>query len=89
MSQLVAVAVSWASELGFPFALPQETIVERVETRVNAKGEDFKKALNAVLHLSGESFKLSKGNEWGAKLADYLADERESEAQMETYSDKN
>ena len=88
VTQLVAIAVSWASELGLPIALLQETIVERVETRVNEKGEDFKKALNSVIHLSGESFKLSKGNEWGTKLANYLGDERESESQAGTYSEQ-
>ena len=88
IGQLVAVAVSWASELGCPVKLSQESLIEKVEWRLENKQEDFKKALNAVLRSGGEVFRLSKGAEWGRRLADSLCDKRGSEAQEGTYSEQ-
>ena len=88
VNQLVAAAVSWASDLSRPIQLCQETLVSDVESRISEKRETFKKAFDSVLHINGESFKLSKGEEWGQRLADFISDTRDSEWKAGTYSEQ-
>ena len=88
VEQLIAVAVSWASHLQCPIKLCRATLAREVESRISKKKEDFRKALNWVLRSNGESFQLSKGPEWGARLADDLSDRRESEAKAEAHSEQ-
>ena len=37
--------------------------------------------------MAGEEYKLSKGTEWGKRLADHISDQRESEASAESLSE--
>ena len=61
VEQLVTVAKSWAEELNYDTANWPEDLIERVELRLKEKKEqDFKRALDAVLHLYDPTFKLSK-----------------------------
>ena len=56
--------------------------------RIAEKKQGFHKAFNAVLYLNGEKqFKLSKGAEWGKRLADCLLEMRDSEWKSGTYSE--
>ena len=89
VEQLISVAVSWASYLERPIKLSRVTLSREVESRISMKGEDFRKALNWVLWTNGESFQLSKGLEWGTRLANHLSDRRESEAKAEGNSQQN
>ena len=89
VDELTTVAVDWASELKQPLNLCQETLVIEVTRRIKEKQEDFEKAFNSVLHLNGESFKLSKGSTWGERLADHLIDKRNSEIENGVYSEQS
>ena len=88
VDQLVAVAMAWASDSRFPIKLRRETLVQEVSRRISERKEGFKKAFNCVLHLRGEQFKLSKGTEWGSRLADHLINQGNLEAENGTYSDQ-
>ena len=79
--QLVEVAVTWASDLQYQVKLPQETLIRMVKSRINKKKGCFKTAFNDTLHENGERFQLSKGHEWGKRLADHLSGKRESEVE--------
>ena len=88
VAQLVSVAATWASDLSKPIELNQETLAQKVSQRIQEKNEGFQKALNSVLYLNGEKqFKLSKGTEWGKRLADRLLETRNSELDLGTYSE--
>lgn len=88
VGQLVSVATTWASDLSKPIRLDEETLAECVSQRISEKNEGFQKALNTVLYLKGEKqFKLSKGEEWGKRLADCLLEMRDSEWESGTYSE--
>ena len=88
VGQLVAVAATWASDLSKPIKLDEETLARKVSQRIAEKKEGFQKALNSVLYLNGEKeFKLSKGAEWGKRLADCLLETRNSELESGTYSE--
>ena len=90
VAQLVSVAAAWASDLSKPIELNQDALARKVSERIEEKKEGFQKALNAVLHRSGErQFKLSKGAEWGKRLADYLLETRDSELDSGTYSENS
>ena len=93
VEQLVTVAVAWASDLQKPIKLPQETLIRMAKNRINEKARDFEQAFNDICHLKGEGFnmkgkrfKLSKGYEWGKRLADHLSDMRESESKADVHS---
>ena len=88
VEQLIAVAVSWASHLQRPIKLCRATLAREVESRISKKKEDFRKALNWVLWSNGEPFQLSKGPEWGTRLADHLSERRASEAKAEAHSER-
>ena len=89
VDQLVTIARSWAAELNYDTALWPEDLTEKVEQRLREKGgQDFKKALDAVLRCHS-TFKLSKGHEWGARLADHLIRDGDSEVKKGTYSENN
>lgn len=84
--QLVSVATTWAACLSQPVALSQEVLVQEVKDRIQSKNFGFHKSFNDILHCHGEQFKLSKGTEWGKRLADHLSDERERESMRGAYS---
>ena len=87
VAQLVSVATIWASGLLKPIKLNKETLAEKVSQRIAEKKGGFERALNSVLYLNGEKeFKLSKGAEWGKRLADCLLETRNSELESGTYS---
>ena len=87
IDELVEVAVSWADELQKPILMTRKDLVLKVESRVYCKGETFHRAFNGILHMARYDFELGKGCEWGARLANYLSDKRESEYQTGIYSD--
>ena len=87
VDQLVAVAVNWASDLQQPINMCSTELTLKVEARICQKGLKFQKALNDILNAAGEEYKLSKGSEWGERLADYTSDLRESEAEAGTYAE--
>ena len=88
VGQLVSVAATWASDLSKPIKLNQESLAENVSRRITEKKQGFQKAFNSVLCLNGENqFKLSKGAEWGRRLADCLLETRNSELESGTYSE--
>lgn len=88
VEQLVAVALSWASELEYSVGLTQEDLVRDVRCRISQQDPDFKRAFDWVIRQNGDSFKLSKGSKWGQRLADYLSDIRDLEAKDGTYSEQ-
>ena len=88
VEQLVAVAISWASELEYSVGLTQDDLVREVNCRISQKDADFKGAFDSVLRLNGDSFKLSKGTQWGQRLADYVSDIRDLEAETGTYTEQ-
>ena len=71
VAELVDVASSWAEELKKPIRMGLSDVIDQVSDRIEHRQETFSKALNSVLHLNGESFRLQKGSEWGRRLADY------------------
>ena len=88
VGQLVSVAATWASDLSKPIKLNRQTLAQKVSQRIAEKKQGFQKAFNAVLYLNGEKqFKLSKGAEWGKRLADSLLEMRDSEWESGTYSE--
>ena len=88
VAQLVLVATIWASDLSKPIGMNQETLAQKVSQRIEEKNEGFQRALNSVLYLNGDrQFKLSKGAEWGKRLADCLLKTRNSELDSGTYSE--
>ena len=87
IDQLVAVAANWASDLQQPINICSTELSQRVEARICQKGFKFQKALNDILRMAGEEYKLSKGIEWGERLADHISVHRESQAEMGTYSE--
>ena len=88
VEQLVSVATTWAAALSQPVALSQEVLVQEVKDRIQCKNLGFDKSFNDILHCHGEQFKLSKGTEWGKRLADHLSDERERESMRGAYSEE-
>lgn len=88
VEQLVDVALTWASELEYSVGLTQGELARDVKRRISQQNADFKRAFNSVIRLNGDSFKLSKGSQWGQRLADYLSDIRDLEAKAGTYSDQ-
>lgn len=86
VEQLVSVATTWAADLSQPVALSQEVLLQEVKDRIQSKNFGFHKSFNDILHCHGEQFKLSKGTEWGKRLADHLSDERERESMRGAYS---
>jgi len=87
VSQLVSVATTLASETPYPIQMDQEKLTGEVESRIKEKQEGFKKALDSVLYLHGEKYKLTKGIEWGSKLADLLSDKRDAEVEAQLYAE--
>ncbi|MDE2990592.1 MAG: hypothetical protein OXU21_05940 [Chloroflexota bacterium] len=87
IAELVSVAMTLASDSPYPIQMGQDKLIQEVENRINEKKEGFKKALNSVLHLHGEKYKLSKGIEWGSRLADFLSDMRDAEVKARVYSE--
>ena len=87
IDELVSVAISLASETPYPIKLSHEDLVREVGRQVVEKKKDFKKAFNDILHCNGEEFKLSKGMEWGKRLADFLSDRRDFESKACMYSE--
>ena len=85
--ELVSVAMTLASESPYPIQMGQEKLIQEVESRINEKQEGFKKALDSVLHVHGEKYKLSKGIAWGSRLADFLSDKRDAEVKAQVYSE--
>lgn len=85
--ELVTVAMALASDSPHPITLCHEYLVEEVKQRIKEKNEGFQKAFNNVLYLNEEEFELHKGTEWGTKLADFLFDRRETEANADGYSE--
>lgn len=81
VEQLIAVAVAWASDLSKPISMDQRTLVRDVDARISPTIK-FEKALNDILHFNNEQFKLSKGTEWGERLADLLFETRDSEREL-------
>lgn len=77
--ELVTVAIAISSETPHPIKLSHEVLVEEVDAQIS-ETKDFKKAFNDVMRTRGEEFKLSKGTEWGRRLADLLSDKRDTEA---------
>ena len=88
VAQLVSVAITLASETPYPIQMDQEKLAGEVESRIKEKQEGFKKALDSVLYLHGEEYKLSKGIEWGRKLADFLSKKRDAEVEAQLYSEE-
>ena len=95
VDQLVTVAVTWASDLQYRVTLAQETLIRMVKRRIDEKAGCFKKAFNDTLYMKGEGFnmkgerfKLSKGCEWGKRLADHLSDKRKCEAEAGVDSER-
>ena len=86
IDQLVTVATNWASDLKKPINMCPAELTQRVEGRICQKGIDFQKALNDVLCTAGEEYKLSKGIEWGERLADHISLLREQQAEAGEYS---
>ena len=83
VEELVSVAVAWMSDLQQPINLSQTSLVGQVQSRIDdGKSSDFKHALDSVLLMNGEQFKLSKGKEWGERLANHLISERASQAKV-------
>lgn len=89
VKDLVTVAISLASHTPYPIKLSRECLVNEVEQRIREKNEDFKKALDTVLHFHGEAYRLRKGAEWGKGLAEVLSDKRDAEFQAGTYSEES
>lgn len=87
IGQLVEVAIDLASRTTRPIKLCHELVVREVKQRIAEKGEDFKKALDSVLHLRGEGFRLSKGSDWGSGLAELLSDKRDAEFDADEYTE--
>ena len=83
--QLVDVALNLARDVQNPIGICREELVNRVTERISKKNRSFNKALNDILHFEGEDFRLSKGTEWGQRLADYLSDRRDAEAEADEY----
>lgn len=84
VEQLVAVAVAWMSDLQRPISLCQATLAQQVQRRIDDKKENnFKDAFDSVLFLNDVQFKLSKGKEWGERLATYLISARASQTERE------
>ena len=88
IAQLVDVALSWASDVQKPIGICRAELVSGVEDRTSDKERSFDKSLNDILHLEGQEFKLSKGTEWGQRLANYLSDRRDAEAEAGEYSEE-
>ena len=87
--ELVAVAIDLASCTPNPVKLSYECLVYEVEQRIKERNENFKKALDSVLHCHGEGYKLSKGADWGNRLAEFLSDKRDAEFQAGKYSENS
>ena len=85
--ELVTVAMCVASETPYPIKLGREELVKSVGCQMVVKNKDFKKAFNDVLRSNGEKFQLSKGMEWGRRLADLLSYKRDAEAKAGVYSE--
>ena len=81
VDQLVAVAAAWASDLSKPITMNQETLVRDVSVRIS-RNDKFQQALNYVLRCNDEQFRLSKGPQWGERLADLLFDTRDTERDL-------
>ena len=86
IEQLIAVSLNWATYLSKSVKLTQQTLVREVSSQSNNKG--FEKALNDTLRSKNEQYRLSKGEEWGKRLADHLMDTRDSEWAAGTYSEQ-
>ena len=87
VQELVTGAIDLAARTPNPIKLSRECLVYEVEQRIKAKNEDFKKALDSVLYLHGEGYKLSKGTDWGNRLAELLSDKRDAEVHAGEYSE--
>lgn len=86
-SQLVEVSIAWSKDEKCPLSCDQERFSLDVEKRIHDKGLGFEKAFNDIAFQSGEIFWLSKGYEWGKRLADFLSDMREREVNSGNYSE--
>ena len=86
---LVRAATAWASDLSNPITSNQSDLIQEVKSRIDGKRLDFRKALNDVLHLRNEQYRLSKGSEWGRRLANHLIDKREGQIQRGVYSESD
>ena len=89
VQELVTVAIDLASLTPNPIKLSRECLVYEVEQRIKKKNEDFKKALDSILYLHGEGYKLSKGTDWGNGLAELLSDKRDAEVRAGEYSENS
>ena len=87
VAELVSVTMTLASDSPYQIQMGQEKLIQEVESRIKEKQEGFKKALDSVLHLHGEKYKLSKGIEWGSRLADFLSEKRDAEVKAQVYSE--
>ena len=87
VQELVTVAIDLASRTPNPIKLSRESLVYEVEQRIEAKNEDFKKALDSVLYFHEEVYRLSKGTDWGNGLAELLSDKRDAEVHAGEYSE--
>ena len=88
IAQLVDVALIWARDIRKPIGICREELVSHVEYRTSNKNRSFDRALNDILQCEGEEFRLSKGTNWGQRLADYLSDRRDAEAETDEYSEE-
>lgn len=86
VEELVKTAIALASNTPNPIKLSRGYLVSEVEKRMVEKNDDFKKALDTVLHCHGQGYKLGKGTDWGNRLAELLSDKREAEARAGKYS---
>ena len=69
--------------------MSQDDLLKEVKVQLETKNKDFKRAFNDVLRCNYEEYHLSKGVEWGIRLANYLTDKRNSEAEQGKYSEDN
>ncbi len=88
MRQLVEVSIDWSEDEKCPVSSDQTQFSQDLEKRIHEKGLGFEKAFNDVARQSHETFRLSKGNEWGKRLANVLSDKREKEAKAGSYSEE-
>ncbi len=88
VAELVDVASQWAGELKKSIDLERSKLIENVTDRIQRYNEGFFKAINSVLHLNGEEFKLQKGTEWGNRLAHHRIRVRSEEVESGGYADE-
>lgn len=88
LSQLVEVSLAWSVDEKCPVSCDRVQFSLDVEKRMHHKGLGFEKAFNDVAFQSNETFRLSKGHEWGMRLAHFSSDKREVEYASGDYSEE-